>query len=969
MKKLLFLFLAMCAFVVSIVGAGITMQIGANAKTAGVIVQPGVNFNVLTNPIMAAACANNFYVIERDVTNMRIVTIERIGASTIGDTIATSTVMPIPLDIRVSGNFMFMFFETNFHVIPLGDLIVDGFTLVGAGHSYTLVNPTVFNVGQITSNRFVILYTAGHHFVAREIDMVPFVPIITPYESGNMPHNTQVINGIAYHSGTIYLFAAAQNTAGEFFFIFEFTGSAFITLHTGHFLSPSSFNVMTIPGSIGATFIVGGRLWFFDLNTGVTTFVNSADTNDFKVDLNYDPIYMFVRGPGEIFVIDAHKRSIDHYQLVIMQTGPVLSFVRAAVAHRGEGHGFFNRPTAMTIIGEDRLVVADFSDYIKLVDRYQEVTSNLIAQGDGQNVSVVRSMAFDNHQTIFLFDSMEGRIMRFNVGGTPIGNPITQFFTGATATNFGDVTQIFVNPSTQEVFALDAIHSALLRLDGNVFRQITIPFGITYNTRAAYSATHGVIYFINVQVAANYRHIAFNMATPATFVDLTTAFNLDFDARDIDVDILGDPIIIGHRTIGNQIVLSHFEVATLSPLSVSSTFIGGQVIASATLADSPSLNYDRQSNTLYWLGRNHAVEGVDLTLWTFDGLEGLDWRNDNPLNYPHTPLFATVNVGAQPLLFNYPASVDSIMRLNPQTPLMILEHHATFGTRTFNNYALVMFQNRTSVRHYVGYINRTFLNFTYQYYQDQYVFGPNAPRPTTVTDYSGRVILNGVRIFKYPTSAGLVPNDDGLTFRWLHIGAVTKNWNSGNRDNRDIPHHVTGLHILRRIVVRDPVNTNLTGDVRGMEFFMVRVTATGAPNPVAPFVGFVYVGHVINYWEPPSLPPLNANARVTLPSGMNPRVAQVYSDAAGINALEGEYLTHLQRIQVIGRVDRTRQFTRVFFWDAELQMTMPGYIETRFISSDGLSTWQLFGILLAAAGAILVVIFVIKHYRNKKSQV
>jgi len=608
--------------------------------------------------------------------------------------------------------------------------------------------------------------------------------------------------------------------------------------------------------------------------------------------LSYEPIFIYARGVNEIYVIDARKHSIDLYDIHGEHLGVI-------AGSRGDDGGFFNSPTAISLVGEREFLVADYSSMIRQVNRN---TDTLPTQFIPHTlITTPSAMAFNNHEIVYIYDRTN-RVFRFNINtGGQVGVP----FTG-----FGNITQLIPCPVTQRIFALD-VGDQMVRIIGGP----SIPFALNTNTRGAVDHITGELVLINAVGSA---FGVVNIVTHQLFLPV------DYILRDITVDTLGNRmVLVQHRTT-RAVELHHDDF--ILPLD------------GATVRPVPSLQFDRLNNHLYWIGERHAIEGIDLSdmaddkLWSFGHHDtpDNDWRAITPLSVTHAPLFAAITAGQTPLLFRYPTSLSPITRLATaqQRTFMILERYATFDGEVFN-YAHVIAGGIE------GYINHRFINWTINYYDDgPYLLGDN-----NIFNI-GRVIWNNVPIFKFPISTA--PN--AIRFPT----PLPKNFNA----HGDVfPNR--GLEIVRQI------NTGTA------PFYEIRLDPSGNVNPGGLYRGFVEMAQIINFFEAPSLDLFRPNARVVLPSG-TPHI-QVFRNSNGTDP-NGDTLRSGTQIRVLGELNRNNRFTRIEYWDEDVQRLKQGYIYTRHIVEDGWSIWQILGIVAAGVGAAIAIFFVIRHIRNRRRQ-
>lgn len=971
------------------VAALIFMGATYSPRTVDVVVQPGVSYNFLANPQFMGADSNFLYIVDGD----ELVIVRR-------STAITERRFPInngqsnftPIYMTISNDFMFLFSNTGYFVFSIPSLheLGNGTPLMGQSINASYIpnpilpnralplllqRPLVFDVVHLTDTTFHILSAYRNRHSSQQVTV----------HSSSVTHGTasvteinanQMIHGIAVGSGgAIHLLASAPLL--DYFFIYR-AGQTTPIHSQGDFIRPHSFNYV----DNGFVFITGeqhSRIMFLDTSVTPHEFgYVLASTDALRIHESFEPISTFILPSGdarsdiEVFVIDARKASIDIYQV-----GEATITIRPnspAIASRSGDGGFFNSPSAMALIGEDRFLVGDVSDSVKLVDRNTNnpPQSFVSARGPNDYISIPQAIAFNNHQLIYIYD-WDGRIQRFDMDGRAVGTPIPMG---------GMVTQLIPDPSTQLIYALNAegLTGRIYRSSGASFAQLEPATAVTISTltRGVVSSHHNHLFLVNANaIGAATRHVAINLRYPHAVTDITAQINFataGVTPHDITVDTLGNLLIMG-RGSNNRLYLNQF---ILSPsFNTTLGYSHDIFLNGATAGPNPSLSFDRLNNKLLWVGANHAIEGIYLRGTTDPWGFRYDWTNGNFNNRAHynfreatpiaqptadRPLFGRVfgseeleqrNLRA-PLLFSYPNSIRPITQLSPNTRFMIMQHDATFGPHVFG-YSKVL------VGTTVGYLNHRFMQEPAPAYSrtDNVFDSPTAPNLTN----SGRVVVNGLVILKYPTSANIGVGNRYIPASTVNGAARTLNKNF-NADGRVNGEGTQGLHILRRITVPDS---------RGWEFYEILLDAEGNPNPnPAPgepvFSGFVFTGYVINWMEYPSQAAFVPNARITIPSSYSPRLVPVYSRPSFDAVRPGEMLSHDQRVRIVGNFDRSRPFTRIIYFDEELGRTVEGYVETRYIAPDSMSPWIIVGIVIAGLGLIGVIVFTVMHFRRKRAQ-
>ena len=963
-----FLILALCGFAIFSGVSAITRV----SATHFLAVPDDINYFYLSSPRMAVGDNTHLYVVHQVGTETRLSVFTRTTPPR--ETVEDGIVLPNGLlDIALVGGNVFFLFENR--------VIIHNATLLRTASSLptstphnthyfpnvpgtSMANWSVFNVSGIGTN-FRILFASGNSYgsmmltsqlVFSEMD----IPLRTLSSIG------QII-GITCKNDAVYALASDRHIQPtQRFNIYRLnptqTSSPTHVSPLHIFRRPRTYPSITNFSSIqtgtesGFAFLSGpiaisgpNTITFF--HYGQADPVSEVPPEPYSrvsVRYSFDPIFLSVRG-GEILVVDAVKSSIDEYGI---ENG-MLAFVGDSplLAHFGMDAGFLYTPQSLAIIeegtgAEGRLVVADSSDYIKLFDRSDRSTSSpFIFHND--DFPFVTAMVFNNNDTLFTY-TIDRQIHRFSSNGrNPIGQPISTFLpvTGTDRVPFGLITSLINDPSDGTIFAIDADNRALLRFDGTDFRRVPTTFEIGDETRGTIAG--GSLVLMNTIVGSNRTNHVLNLRTSSiTYTTLTVPVTSTCTILDVATDALGDLVVLVQEGNGALSVLL---------MNLQGAHARHPVPSGTTASLFPSAVFDRLSNTLYWIGTRHAIEAMHLRneLWGFR-----NW-NGNTFGYkPHyawdawetiannrtravqpwrlasesTELF--MEVSSSSLLFDFPNSIRPRSTLTAGTRVLILSHVAEIDGLLFPDYAYVLVGRQT------GYVNRTrFLTSTAYVATTVFDRGPLNP------DRIGRVVVNNAPIYKYPT--GIVNE--------LLLSSV--NMNHATSDTEP------GLIINRRITVPD---------ARDWTFFEVRLNADGTPNPDGRYVGFISIGHVINFFYGPSNPRFVSNARVNVPRTENPRVAPVFYDSLGLNP-NGDFLPHNHRIRINGPMNG--EFTRIIYQlvlhddeDFTVVIQRHGYIKTSFIIADGLTTLQLIGIIIAVIGAIAAVCLIVLHFKRRRTQ-
>lgn len=975
-----------CLWVLAVACAGLVFGTGAASPFSigrGMThqVQPGVNYNFFAAPQMMAADQTFVYLIDMEFGEARLVVINRTNGRTHTQ---SAPLAQMPEHIQVEGGMLFLFFSNHYRVVRTSDIVGTppnfadaapvSFTLealmIGGQFFYSSAIEiwTTFNVIHLAgTGTFRIMFASGNVYRLRVFDS----EALTQGEAipGGL-HTSQRIAGITSTQGGAIFLLASSPIAPTHFFIYEEGNQT--ALSQTFFHNPTSFNTVMIGDDVYFLLIASGRIVLYNPLGGMPHQENPnlANTEDFYTHLSYDPIFLSARGPNEIFVIDAKKSSIDQYRV----TGGQPIFYRTVAASIGDNFGFFNHPTDLAIIGEDRLLVTDHSANIRFVDRSTDAMPSTFLNRSQHDLGIPGAIAFDNYQSVFIYDfNRVHRIQRFTFDpeaerptGTRVGEPITTFTAGAVTNQIGAILQLLVDPVTQILYVLDSDNRQIYRLIDDRLVLVAAPFEVTWSTRAVINSDLNMMFLINTSTG----HVAMCLDTFQTRPIIGLDFGADFNLHDITVDTLYNPIVMAViPVIGRnpRVFINHFKIAELTPDFI--RFVPSfthEELHGATAGR--GLGLDRLNGTLYWTGTRHAIEGTAFRtdadaahIWSFR----YHWRQDAHGNWSHRdrphydwsvphppmrapepndrPLFALTSATRDTTIFKYPNSINAIFRLPRGQAVQIIQHDVVFTDLPayYNfNYVKVIFQDYGQNHFFAGYVNKRFLDFDFVYSVDKNVFDPDSGRE--FSSNSGRVLIDTTWIFKYPASLGYS----------VRIGRLRTNHTHPNSSPE-----IDGLEIVRRIMIPD---------IRNWHFYEIRVDENGNADPKGLYAGFVWTQHVIYWHEPQQIGAFNPNARIILPRGIT--LAQIYHDENGIEEFEGQALEHNRRVRIVYTLDRSRPYTYIEYYNAATGRLMTGYVETRFLVPDGLTPWQLVGIILASVGGILAIFFTVKHFIKKRRQ-
>jgi len=367
---------------------------------------------------------------------------------------------------------------------------------------------------------------------------------------------------------------------------------------------------------------------------------------------------------------------------------------------------------------------------------------------------------------------------------------------------------------------------------------------------------------------------------------------------------------------------------------------------------------DRLNGKLYWIGKNCAIysKTVD-SYWTPKDKHHYNWQSGKLLaaDVAENLYRETTNPTTA---YKYPNAISPISQIPQGTKLQVLKYNAELYTTTGQaahpnsfDFAYVLYGS-TGV--YVAQSNLKETTFFTCDLKTALDFHPdNNPEEirgetTVYIGYSARVLVNNLPIYKYPTGNPV-----------LQIGQIRRNFGlSGNDKN-------PGLKLNRYITVED---THISSP--GHTYYEILIDENGVPpsdgiiNPAKHiYVGYVKKNFVLDSYKGADRKKFSPNARVILPNDKNNQL-QVYHEANDKTPYDGEFLAHKQRIRVSGKIDRKQTYTLI--WYEGFQDELPGYIETKYIVTDGISAWQIAAVIALIAALCVVGYIGIRYFRTHK---
>ena len=906
MKKLVFS-LVFVAFCVSLFVGGAVLNLRA-AVTGQIETTEGVKYNYLniSDRSLIAADADNIFV--TDEQNY-ILKVNRTSGQTVLK--STSQLMSTPRCIRVVGGTLFVFFDTSFQTWLTSNL-----TLSGTGYSLSL-----------SSSFYVKANGSAYHVYAAYKETVLFYNFIPQTNTCSLdPSKTktltgQQITGIATEGETVYVLATVPQS-GSLYGIYNaetkvrYDNAAAAQIDTSNLINISSgkFALITENDRKRVTYFNG---------SDYTPLSDPEETTTRELKSSYRPICIATLSPSEIFVLDGVKKSIDQYK--INEEG-LLEFDTTIAAHFGDDNGFYYDPTAICTTEGGRYVVADRAG-LKLIDMSKpaENQTTLILEKPSSRIMLV---AYDYYKHIYTYDE-NNQIKKYELVFTYNKDNLI------TAVSFnqnpvqtipvtGKILQLVASPD-QNVYALNQ-NGKIEKISGTTLTPLVITPSVTVtaSTRAAvYETETGfMMYLINPNTEINLTNLT---SASKTYTAGGTVL------LDIATDALREPVVLSKDT-ANTYYLNNEEIE-------------GKAYQPATVAGIPSLCTDRLNAKAFWLGENHSIQSAELDLWSPEGASTYQWNKKDPVERLTTAEAQTLFIKTRPdtaaVLYTYPNAMEPIAQISAAelgVTLKVLKYETVIDGHTLP-YAYAMYETQGSEsmpgKHYVGYIAYALTEevVASDYSTTDLKFRPqNQPLAGAG---SGRIILNGVLIFKYPTSVDFE----------LVAGSAPKNFNLPDGD---------GLIINREITV---------ADLRGWVFYEVGLDANGSPDPFGPYVGYIAKGHVIDSTEPPSNVQFSSNARIV---ALASEKVQVYGDASNQFPYENEYLVNKQEIRISMPFDKSQPYTRVTFVDKAIGLEYTGYVETRYIKPDGISALQVIGVILVAGALIAVAVLLVRSFRTKK---
>jgi len=354
--------------------------------------------------------------------------------------------------------------------------------------------------------------------------------------------------------------------------------------------------------------------------------------------------------------------------------------------------------------------------------------------------------------------------------------------------------------------------------------------------------------------------------------------------------------------------------------------------------------------------RHTQLGDIDNPYFNPSDFEHRNWRNirvAHGLGDTHPAyserLFMDIQAGT--LLYQFPNSIGPLQIAPARTHVKVLAYNAMLyepGTSNLIparpnisfNYALVLYRNQAF------YVNRNrliaidFATRNLGYLPENSPYDGN----NQFVGFSGRVLMNNTLIYSLPIQ------DQSFV-----IGRLTRNFAiEGYAPG-------PGLRINRRITIA----------VGGITFYEVRINHGNPASPMAngAFVGFVDTNLVQDAHLTPSRRAFTTNGRVrVLPQSMINEYGglSIFYDSGGEIRFE-DILESRERIEILGRLDRTQRFTQIRYFAFDRMHV--GWVETEFIELNRVTAWQIIAIIALCASVVVAIIVIIRHIRIRRQRI
>jgi hypothetical protein len=969
MKRLLMMVIVVAAAVACFGFGASSFVVRASSMFSADTYHVSPNYFFLSNPLMLTTDGNNAFV----VNGKTVDEFELIALNTTGALELPAPTMPLgdnlPEFIKHAGDYVFLFYKDGFSAVYLDE---DDFEY----RTVSLVQ--YFGTEEFSFFDVTTISTGYRVFFANETEYgwsdfnlefeIQVATSLSPTEF-TTSFSDEEITAIST-DGTRFLYICVAEDIGHgesAFYIHQLdqTSNTSTQVNKRAFFEITSFSA-----------VQNRNLFVYINQNNSLTLFNGEDEfqvqrgTDYNTGTSRRPIFATTEGQNFVYVIDRAKRSIDRY--TITGDGASLVYNKTIAGYRGGDSGFFNRPTSMTLVNSSkRHSVLESSEYL-VTDRAGQVMYNSLHNNNGTvTVTSKRFFAdpnmrlsdnaratYDGFDTVYIYDydatRQINRIRTFGLNGESNSREFTGF--GARVTDmFADNNRtVFVLDSTAARNSIYYYAPSTMSATAQTMPALpafetakTQGYALTQWTKGVYNQRLDAIILTSVQKSGNLENIILPLDTDKDI----TALDVDVSGRDIinvTVDALGNIIVLTFED--DEYFLGLYELA--ENLSFETTPEWEDEIEHATVDHAnASLNFDIVNRRVLYVGTRHAIEAFELPseaeTWSPIGhtIDEASWKNNSVAlglfdrdDGDSIPVFAKSKVDV--VIYQYPHNIRA-RALAPKGSIFKVLNAST-------NY--ILYENAKTGEHIAGYVSGKFVDFEL------------ADEPyTTPTFKAARVIFSHTQVLKYPTSdRRLLSGSQTLT---LHTNsqplALQKNYEQAIDD--------PGLRLFRKVV---------STDVRGFSFYEIRLVVddgklkpagTHINNDVEVFVGYINANNVIDYDLAPSTRRFVPNATIRiLPSHYTTKV-QIYErvGADEFVPIEHETLSHKRAIRIVGKFDKTSEYTYINYNDDVIGHTRDGWIKTKYIVPNGLSAVQLIAIAALALVVLGIVTYIVVRIRKR----
>ncbi|MDR0975745.1 MAG: hypothetical protein LBM01_02160 [Christensenellaceae bacterium] len=598
---------------------------------------------------------------------------------------------------------------------------------------------------------------------------------------------------------------------------------------------------------------------------------------------SYEPISLAMQG-NNLLVLDSFKNSVSEYSV----SGVSLTYIGSPLAYRGADDYFYNL-AAVCSLEDGRFVVADDAG-LRL---FKNGTAPELLSSD---IKQVKIMKFDYFNNLYIYSSdgfQNKALYKFDL-------------TTETATPLNTTEEIFdiATSHTAKPFFLKP--SGIYDSNGTNLTS-SVPFPIL--TSAA-----------RISIAADNKTIFLSTGTSANYI-IELGETTTITASPID-----DQITAQARTSDNKLL---FIVDNTLYLSTDEALSNANNLNIEVPENFSYFSFDRLDSNAYFVAANDAVIKLPITHANLNKVPSNppdDWTETTALEVKGGVLPQLfVKTTAETALYAYPNAIKVKTTLPSNKTLKFL------NLKEDEDWSLVMYEvvGENAV---VGYINNEFIA---PENSDLVIKTPNFLEQNTLL--RARIIVDGIKLYKYPTSIG-TKNESGEIVP-VTLGSPLKKTISSNA--------TTYVYVSRLIESLDANN---------WKFYEIWLNDDLKPAETGTKVAYIPERFVIDADEPSEKSKFVANAKVKCAEG---DIVKVYSNATGTEEYSTEILINAQEIRVSeAEFDKKSAFTKVYYYDysdAENPYMYSGYIETKFVKVNGWGAlqWVGLGLTITAAGAVL----------------